>query len=999
MFSQFDPPSGDRQMPVSRPIALSPDFTRPVRVSSAWPPPRLAIIALVLLAAHIAVIAAFGHARSLPVWSDFFQLAAALLATVSCFVASRRSSGIARPFWYLTGIAFATWSLGKCLTIYDFDYLGLQTIRIVPLLLYFLATAPIFVTLFLADENFRDKINWEWILDFSQILGLILIVYLFLVYIPLLYYGEQAVSALEDRLLLWRNILLAAGLLTRGLLSKSVATRRLYLPVALIMGLYAASTWYGNRAESLSEGLASSWYDLAWAVPFFFISLAAAFWSESPEPATSPRPAPGISRVVFAYVPSLLLPVLLILKYREVVREQVFLGLFGLIFSIVLFNARLILTQRRQRLTAEALHATESQYRALFERNMAGVYRCTMEGQLLECNPAFAKIFGYSRAELLKLPLHELYFGGAEEREQKTAHLVSEASPQPREFCLRRKDGSPVWVIINNNVETGPAGPPIVEGTLVDITEGKLTNLAIEDWKRRYDAAVLAGGQIIYESDPESKRVTLGGCVPEVLGYSAEELSGDAGAWLALIHPEDSSHYLEQMRSAAASSGTIEFEYRARRRDGGYRTLREQGRALRDASGQVVRIVGFISDLTEQRILESQLRQAQKMEAIGRLAGGVAHDFNNLLTIITGYSSMQLERAKPSDPIHHEAEQIKAAADRAASLTRQLLAFSRQQVLQPRSVNLNQLVKSLDKMLRRLIGEDIEVMTALAPDLGTVKVDPGQVDQVLMNLILNARDAMPDGGKLTIQTENIQLDDHYARKHDYVRAGNYILLAVSDSGTGIAPETQARIFEPFFTTKEPGKGTGLGLPMVYGIVKQSGGSIEVYSELNQGTTVKIYLPRIDEAVEEPESAIPTVPTFKGSEKILLVEDDVLLRRLAADVLAAHGYTVHTLEKVDDLPHFLDQTPQCDLLLTDVVMPSVKGPELAARVEQRWPGIKVLYMSGYTTNAIVHHGVLDKGLSFLQKPFTPAALIAKVSEVLKPPSTQKSVRAGHHLASS
>ena len=405
-------------------------------------------------------------------------------------------------------------------------------------------------------------------------------------------------------------------------------------------------------------------------------------------------------------------------------------------------------------------------------------------------------------------------------------------------------------------------------------------------------------------------------------------------------------------------------------------------------SGRVIRIVGFITDITERRILEAQLRQAQKLEAVGRLAGGVAHDFNNMLTVISGYSALQLERADPSDPIRHEAEQIKAAADRAAALTRQLLAFSRQQLMQPRRVNLNDIVRNCEKMLRRLIGEDIEVLTVLAPSLGTVKVDPGQVDQVLMNLVVNARDAMPSGGKLTIQTENIELGKDYVKKHEYVSPGQFVLLAVSDSGTGMDPETQARIFEPFFTTKEPGKGTGLGMPMVYGIVKQSGGHIEVYSELNRGTTVKIYLPRVDAAAESVASTVGGAERVGGSERVLLLEDDAQLRQLAVEILTARGYGVQIVEKLEDLDAILQRAPKCDLLLTDVVMPKMNGPELAMRVARQWPGIKVLYMSGYTTNAIVHHGILDQGLSFLQKPFTPTSLAAKVREVLDAPSTPK-----------
>jgi CheY-like chemotaxis protein len=314
-----------------------------------------------------------------------------------------------------------------------------------------------------------------------------------------------------------------------------------------------------------------------------------------------------------------------------------------------------------------------------------------------------------------------------------------------------------------------------------------------------------------------------------------------------------------------------------------------------------------------------------------------------------------------------------------------LLAFSRQQVMLPRRMNINDVVRGVDRMLRRLIGEDIEVLTSLAPELGVVKADPGQMDQILMNLIINARDAMPNGGKLTIQTQNMELNDAYFEKHGYVSNPHQVMLSISDNGMGMDADTQARLFEPFFTTKEPGKGTGLGLSMVYGIVKQSGGSIEVYSELGHGTTFKVYLPRVDAPADEVAASSPVHSRTRGTERVLLVEDDVQLRQLVTSILTQRGYGVYAMQGLEDLDQLLKREPEFQLLLTDVVMPRMSGPQVARRVLEHSPAVKVLYMSGYTTNAIVHHGVLDEGLFFLQKPFTPSDLAAKVREVLDSPA--------------
>ncbi|HEX9393910.1 MAG TPA: ATP-binding protein, partial [Gemmatimonadales bacterium] len=390
----------------------------------------------------------------------------------------------------------------------------------------------------------------------------------------------------------------------------------------------------------------------------------------------------------------------------------------------------------------------------------------------------------------------------------------------------------------------------------------------------------------------------------------------------------------------------------------------------------------FVRDVTEQRLLQQQLVQAQKMEAVGRLAGGIAHDFNNLLTVISSYSDLLLEDLARDDPRRDDVEQVRKAAEGAAALTRQLLAFSRQQVLQPRVVSLNVVVGDLRKMLQRVIGEDVDFAAILAPELRAVKADVGQIEQVLMNLAVNARDAMPTGGKLTVETTNVELDTDYTRTHHAAAAGHFVMLAVTDTGTGMDEATQAKIFEPFFTTKGPGKGTGLGLATVYGIVKQSGGFVWVYSEVGHGTSFKIYLPQVAEAADAHRAQAPAPAMSRGTETVLVVEDAPAVRAVTRQVLERQGYTVIEAAGGDAaLQLAAAHAGPIHLLLTDVVMPGLSGRQVAERLAIRRPEMRVLYASGYTDDSIVRHGILEEGIAYLQKPFTPESLARKVRNVL------------------
>jgi signal transduction histidine kinase/CheY-like chemotaxis protein len=415
--------------------------------------------------------------------------------------------------------------------------------------------------------------------------------------------------------------------------------------------------------------------------------------------------------------------------------------------------------------------------------------------------------------------------------------------------------------------------------------------------------------------------------------------------------------------------------------DGTRRLHRASAAPIRDRDQRIVAALVVFTDITEERLREQQSGQTQRLEAIGKLAGGVAHDFNNLLTVVIGASSLALEELRPDERVRETLETINECGQRAADLTRQLLAFSRRQLLQPKVIDLNTIVPALAKMLQRLLGEDVELTTRLGSSLGRIKADPGQVEQIITNLAVNARDAMPHGGKLVIETSNVELDRDYALHHVDIQPGPHVMLAVSDTGLGMDRETQSRIFEPFFTTKARGHGTGLGLATVYGIVKQSGGHIWVYSEEAQGTTFKVYFPRVDDAAE-PLGAVTGLVRRAGTETILLVEDEDVVRQLVRDVLGRAGYTVMECRNGAEAEFMASNFGgTIHLLITDVVMPGRSGRELAKVLRVSRPQIGVLFMSGYTDNAIAHHGVIDADVEFLEKPFTPDQLLHRVRRII------------------
>ena len=509
--------------------------------------------------------------------------------------------------------------------------------------------------------------------------------------------------------------------------------------------------------------------------------------------------------------------------------------------------------------------------------------------------------------------------------------------------------------------------------------EHKRHEQALRDSEARYRSLVQSAVYGIYRSTLEGHFLDVNPALISMLGYDSalEVLALDPQKDI-FLRGEDRL----RLRREYEQHGRLDnVEVKWKRKDGKAITVRLSGRAV-DQEGQEEVLEIIAEDVTERRILEDQFRQAQKMEAVGRLAGGVAHDFNNLLMVISGYTYVLLNQLGAADPRRKKAEAIQEATERAAALTRQLLAFGRKQVLELKVIDLNAVVADISKLLRPLIGEDIEVVVACDPRLGRTKADPGQVEQVVMNLAVNARDAMPSGGKLIIETRNADFEDNYQHAHASIKAGRYVMLAVSDTGCGMDPDTQLRIFEPFFTTKEKGKGTGLGLSTVYGIVKQSGGYVFVYSEQGRGTSFKIYLPRVEEEAAEKTPERPARLGLRGTESILLMEDEQSVRELIAEALQAQGYNVLVAGNGQEALALAAPANCCvDLMITDVVMPGMSGRELATRMAQSRPGMRVLYLSGYTEDAIVHHGVLDPGTAFLQKPFSLDALACKVREIL------------------
>ena len=523
-----------------------------------------------------------------------------------------------------------------------------------------------------------------------------------------------------------------------------------------------------------------------------------------------------------------------------------------------------------------------------------------------------------------------------------------------------------------------------VIGTLssgTDLTERNQAVDALRTAEERMRFALQSANVGIWDMDYTTGLHRWSETLEAHYGLQPGTFGGTFEAFVERIHPDDRESVMDTVQNASKSGADFSVQNRSIWPDGTVRWLSGAGRVHLGEHGEPVRAVGITLDVTERHTLEEQYQQAQKMEAVGRLAGGVAHDFNNLLTVILGNCELLLTDLGPNDARQADVVEIQKAGLSAAGLTRQLLAFSRKEIIEPTLLDLNEVVDGMRAMLRRLIGEDVNVGLTLGPGPALVKADRGQVEQIVLNLAVNARDAMPRGGTLTIETANVELDEDYAKKHVSLKPGPYVALTVTDTGTGMTPQVQARLFEPFFTTKEVGKGTGLGLASVHGIVERSGGSVDVDSEVGRGTSFKVYFPRAGTAETFVNAAPPVSRPRVGAQTVLLVEDAEELRQLTTRLLERQGYTVLVAANAMEALGLFERNTAIDVLLTDVVMPGDSGPELVSWLVQQRPLLKVIYMSGYTEEAIVDHGVVNPGIAFLHKPFTAEALGRKLREVL------------------
>lgn len=938
----------------------------------------LLLLTLAVVVCHVLTVVFFGATALGSLLGNTLQILSSLVAAMMCFRAARKLSGFSHSFWTLVGFGMCMWGVADLGWTYYEVFLHAEPPPGSMIRFLFHSHGMFFVmAIFLNQEKSHARVEFEEALDFVQIGIFFFLIYFGMYFLPALNLGGRDALAREMTVAIWTNagiILLAVLQWRRGV---STQARKLFGGLALYTLISTIGAHTATAFQVVHQTPTGSWYDFAWTLPFLFGAIWAATWQ--PVETRAPRQrvrAKSLPEIVFTNCMFAFLPLVILFLAAQLAPgwRLIRFSLLGL--SFVCYALRIGLTQFHQQKTAETVRRQS----LAMDSSADGMGILNEKGLHAYANSSFAHMLGFAGPEsIIGQPWRTVYaFQDLDRLEPEIRGSLDQAGKWSSQILLHRDDGTKLPVEMN--ISAMPDGGI----TLVcrDLSQRAAAEKARAEAEAKYKMLVEQVNAITYiaEVGIDGQWFYVSPQVETMLGYTPEEWLGIARGWAQLIHPDDLPT-VAAAEEASKSGIPFQAEFRIKRKDGREVWLNDTAVVVRGSDSHPV-MEGIIVDITERKQLETQLQQSRKMEAVGRLAGGIAHDFNNLLTIIAGYTELALSRPTVAPEIRSDIERIENAAGRAAGLVRQLLAFSRRQVLQPKIIDLNGVVLNLDKLLRRLMDDNVEMVTRVAENVGKVKADPAQLEQVIMNLVVNARDALPNGGRLVVETANADLDAGYAENHASVKPGRYVMLAVSDTGVGMDRRTIAHIFEPFYTTKESGHGTGLGLSTVYGIVKQSGGYIWVYSEPGKGSTFKVYLPRVEGAVEETGAAQARARSQRGAETILLVEDEEEVRSLIHTVLAEHGYDVIPARD----PQHAEQLAatyarEIHLLLTDVVMPGTSGRELASRITAHRPGIRVLFMSGYTENVITSGGMLEKGLAFLQKPFTPAVLVEKVREVL------------------
>jgi two-component system, cell cycle sensor histidine kinase and response regulator CckA len=934
--------------------------------------------AALLIAGHVVVLWFRYGTEVASTWGDWLAAAAALLAAITSWTASCQAGPFGKRVWRLVCLSAFLALIGQVLYTYYFDYLhALNNLASWDVLVYFWAV-PAIVSLFLSPRDPSSGFRWLRTCDFVQVCTLVLAYELAAVYVPSQW--QFAAQAMQSRVLSVGLIffgLVTLSFLVRGLMTPSRTARRLYLRLAFFFFIFAIttnSTLYALTFSGYRQGI---WLDLSWTVTYCLLAVLATTWND-PENKMENGAARSRGAELFSQFSPLLIPAMVFPLAFAVARERLFWSATLGMISFAAASVRLFLVQSQLLVSSRNLQENLALLQAITEGTSDVIFVKDLEGRYLMMNPAGARAFGRRVEEVIGKATTDLFSPEIGRRILEHDRAVVRSGAVQTFEELVTLAGVPRVYLSTRAPYRDPDGRTIgLVGIARDITDRIQAEEEIRRSQQKLRIHFEHTPLAVVEWDVEFRVVAWNSSAERIFGYSRQEAVGRHGSF---IFPPLSRQHMDQiwyllMHQQGGNASTIENLTK----DGRSISCEWYNTPLVDSSGRVLGAASLVQDVTERVALDQKLRQSQKMEAIGRLAGGVAHDFNNLLTVINGYSKMALGHLRSSDPLREHLAEINKAGGRAAELTRQLLAFSRKQILQVRALDLNRIVEDMESMLGRLVGEDVELRLTLSVENPLVQADPHQLEQVLMNLTVNARDAMPEGGLLVIETNVVEMDGSGRQAPVEAPAGRYAVLRVSDTGAGMDEATRQQIFEPFFTTK--GQGTGLGLSTVQGIVAQSAGYIQVESEPGRGTTFQIFLPA--QAESRVEGGKPAaVPALRGRETVLVVEDQENVRDYTLAALQEYGYrAIAAANAGEALAICGREGSPIDLVLTDVVMPHMSGWELVERLSKIRPEMKALYMSGYAEQA----RVLEQSTHFIEKPFSPGELARKVREVLGPSS--------------